>query len=86
MKKTDPDSTPTTLRSPKGSGTTVTADLKDFPALLEKIRLAAKADDRETSNYLRRRLVDLDRQGLLVPAPENGALFEKRSDDLYEKK
>jgi hypothetical protein len=73
--KPEPSTTIKTDRSPKGSGTTVTADLKDFPALLEKIRLAAKADDRETSNYLRRRLVDLDRQGLLVTAPENGTLI-----------
>ena len=70
---------PTTIkpRAEKGTGTTISTDLKDQPALLEKIRAAAHADDREVSNYLRKRLVELDRMGALIPAPVPGSLFEK---------
>lgn len=65
-------------RSARGTGTAVSADLKAHPALLEKIRLAAKADDREVSNYLRRRLVELDRQGVLIAEPVTGELFNQK--------
>ena len=61
----------------RGTGTSVSADLKANLPLLEKIRLAAKADDREVSNYLKRRLVELDRQGVLIAAPATGELFSK---------
>jgi len=54
-------------RGPAGAGTSVSADLKDHPTVLNKIRAAAKADDRNVSNWLRRRLVSLDEHGQLVP-------------------
>ena len=62
----------------RGTGTAVSADLKANPALLEKIRLASKADDREVSNWLRRRLAELDTKGLLIAAPAAGELFDKK--------
>ena len=52
-----------------GTGTSVSVYLQANLPLLEKIRLAAKADDRGVSNYLKRRLVELDRQGVLIAAP-----------------
>ena len=57
----------TTARAAKGTGTTVSADLKDHPELLEMIRAAAKADDRNVNSWLRRRLVELDNAGKLIP-------------------
>lgn len=63
---------------PRGTGTAVSADLKANPALLEKIHLAAKADDRQVSNWLRRRLVELDTKGLLIAAPATGELFNQK--------
>jgi hypothetical protein len=54
-------------RGPAGAGTSISADLKDHPTVLNKIRAAAKADDRNVSNWLRRRLVYLDEHGQLVP-------------------
>jgi hypothetical protein len=59
---------PETPRATKGTGTTVQADLKDHPQLLEAIRISAKADDREVSNWLKRRLVKLHEDGKLIPA------------------
>ena len=59
--------TPKPTRSAKGTGTTVSADLKEHTALLEKIRGAAKADDRNISSWLRRKLVELDNAGTLIP-------------------
>ena len=50
---------PTRSRGERGSGTTITIDLTEYPELLEEIRKAAKADDREPSKWLRRRLVTL---------------------------
>jgi hypothetical protein len=66
------------VRAAKGTGTQVSAELKDHPDLLAKIRAAAQADDREVSNYLRRRLVELDRKGLLIEAPQTGSLFAEK--------
>ena len=51
---------PTRSRGERGSGTTITIDLTEYPELLEKIRNAAKADDREPSNWLRRKIVQLE--------------------------
>ena len=76
----------TTPRAQKGKGTTVSIDLKDHAELLQKIRAAAKEDDREVSNWLRRRVVEIHKSGNLITAPEDGTLFEKRSDGLYDKK
>ena len=56
---------PTGSRKEKGTGTAVSVDLKEFPELLDAIRLAAKDDDREVSNWLRRRLVKLGDDGVL---------------------
>lgn len=44
-------------KAPKGTGTTITIDLAGYPDLLAKIKEAAKADDRETSKYVRRLIV-----------------------------
>ena len=66
-------------RSEAGTGTSVSADLKDHPAVLNKIRAAAKADDRNVSNWLRRRLVYLDEHGKLIPtSDEAGELFNDK--------
>ena len=68
----------TKTRGTAGRGTTVSADLKDHPTVLNKIRAAAKADDRNVSNWLRRRLVCLDENGQLIPTvDETNTLFEK---------
>ena len=50
----------TPKKAAKGSGTSITLDLKDYPDLLTRIRQAAKADDREPSKWLRRQIVKLD--------------------------
>ena len=55
----------TTKKAAKGSGTSITLDLKDYPDLLTRIRQAAKADDREPSKWLRRQIVKLDGAGKL---------------------
>lgn len=60
-------SRPSISRSPKGSGSTVYANLENHTNILEAIREAAKADDREVSNWLRRRLVQLFEAGQLIP-------------------
>jgi hypothetical protein len=66
-------------RGPSGAGTSISADLKDHPTVLNKIRAAAKADDRNVSNYLRRRLVYLDEHGQLVPTiQETEELFNAK--------
>jgi len=66
-------------RGPSGAGTSVSADLKDHPTVLNNIRAAAKADDRNVSNYLRRRLVYLDEHGQLVPTiQETEELFNAK--------
>lgn len=44
-------------RGERGTGTTITIDLTDQPELLADIKKAAKADDREPSKWLRRRIV-----------------------------
>jgi hypothetical protein len=62
--------TTTTARAAKGTGTAVSADLKEHSGLLEKIRAAAKADDRNVNSWLRRRLVDLDTLNVLFPRVE----------------
>ena len=67
-------------RGPKGSGTVISANLADHPGILEKIRLAAKADDREVSNWLRRRLVELHKAGHLIPGAEQAPLFHPKKD------
>ena len=46
-------------RGERGTGTTITIDLTDYPDLLTQIKAAAKTDDREPSKWLRRRLVQL---------------------------
>jgi hypothetical protein len=46
-------------RGERGTGTTITIDLTEYRDLLGKIKEAAKADDRESSKWLRRRLVQL---------------------------
>jgi hypothetical protein len=58
---------PTRSRGERGSGTTITIDLSDQSELLAEIRKAAKADDREPSNFLRRCIVLLHSQGMLIP-------------------
>jgi hypothetical protein len=69
----------TKKRGPLGTGTSISADLKDYPTVLNKIRAAAKADDRNTSNWLRRRLVYLDEHGQLIPTSDTTAeLFDAR--------
>lgn len=52
-------------RGAKGTGTTLTIDLKDHPVLLEAIRGAAQKDDREPSRWLRKRLLKIDEEGQL---------------------
>ena len=52
-------------KAAKGSGTSITLDMKDYPDLLTRIRNAAKADDREPSKWLRRQIVKLDGAGKL---------------------
>jgi hypothetical protein len=49
----------------RAQGTAISVDLKDYPELLVAIRAAAKAEDREVANWLRRRLVQLDEAGTL---------------------
>ena len=63
---------PSRLRGERGSGTTITIDLTDQPELLTKIRDAAKADDREPSKWLRRRMIQLADQ--LFGGGSNAAL------------
>jgi hypothetical protein len=46
-------------RGERGTGTTITIDLTDYPELLAEIKEAAQADDREPSKWVRRRLVQL---------------------------
>lgn len=53
-------------KAAKGSGTAISIDLKDYTDLLVAIRNAAKADDREVSKFLRRRLVQLHSAGHLL--------------------
>lgn len=67
-------------RGPKGSGTSVYANLDSHPHILEAIRLAAKSDDREVSNWLKRRLVALHEAGDLIPKPEQKELKLKTGD------
>ena len=55
----------TPKKAAKGSGTSITLDLKDYPDLLTRIRAVAKADDREPSKWLRRQIVKLDESGKL---------------------
>jgi hypothetical protein len=55
-------------RGERGSGTTITIDLSDRTDLLSQIRDAAKADDREPSKFLRRRIVQLWNEGKLFGA------------------
>ena len=50
----------TPKKAAKGSGTSITLDMKDHADLLTRIRQAAKADDREPSKWLRRQIVKLD--------------------------
>ena len=58
----------TTKKAAKGSGTSITLDMKDYADMLGRIREAAKADDREVSKWLRRRIVKLDEAGKLFEA------------------
>ncbi len=55
----------TPKKAAKGSGTSITLDLKDYPDLLASLRATAKADDREVSKWLRRRIVKLHEAGKL---------------------
>ena len=59
------ETTKTPKKAAKGSGTSITLDLKDYPDLLESLRATAKADDREVSKWLRRRIVKLHEAGKL---------------------
>ena len=52
-------------RTPKGEGTALTIDFKEYPDLLKRIRDAAKDDDREPAKWLRRRIVILDQSNQL---------------------
>jgi hypothetical protein len=54
-------------RGERGTGTTITIDLTDYPDLLTQIKAAAKADDRDPSKFLRRCIVLLHSQGMLIP-------------------
>lgn len=45
------------VRRTKGTGTTITIDLKDNLDVLVRMRDAAKADDRDVSKWLRRQVV-----------------------------
>lgn len=47
----------TAARVARGTGTTIAIELKDYPELLDSIRERAKADDREPSKWLRRRII-----------------------------
>lgn len=47
----------TAARVARGTGTTIAIELKDYPDLLEDIRDRARADDREPSKWLRRRII-----------------------------
>ena len=60
----------TPKKAAKGSGTSITLDLKDYPDILTVIREAAKADDREVSKWLRRRIVRLHDAGSLFEAKQ----------------
>lgn len=77
MAKTDSGTTTTIKpeRGPKGSGTTVSVNLAEYAGLLDRIREAAQLDDREVSNWLRRRLIALDSDSLLIPATAQKSLF-----------
>lgn len=46
-------------RAPKGEGTTISIELKEYPELLAAIRTAASDDDRSSSVWLRRRILQL---------------------------
>lgn len=59
--KSMPEHNTTTIIKPRrgerGTGSTITIDLGEYPDLLEKIRDAAKADDREPSKWVRRQIM-----------------------------
>jgi hypothetical protein len=57
-------------RGERGSGTTITIDLSDQPDLLTRIRVAAKADDREPSKWLRRAIVNNADYLFAIQSPE----------------
>ena len=59
------DTPPEPARAAKGTGTTITIDLKEFPAVLEHIRKESAKDDREPSKWLRRRIVNFHAEGSL---------------------
>ena len=55
-------------RGERGSGTTITIDLSEYPILLTAIRNAAKLDDREPSKFVRRILIrHLGEEGESIP-------------------
>ena len=71
-------------RGERGTGSTITIDLTEYPELLDKIRKAAKSDDREPSKWLRRMIVNFDNGGMLFgdaprkpPTPDSGILTEE---------
>jgi hypothetical protein len=51
----------------KGTGTSITVDLKEYGAVMEDLRRAAKLDDRDLGKYLRRLMVNLHTAGKLIP-------------------
>jgi hypothetical protein len=63
MKESPVTQTTTTIqrntrqRGERGTGSTITIDLSEYPELLSEIRDAAKSDDREPSKWLRRAIV-----------------------------
>ena len=62
MAKTDAGAgtAPAPKKAERGTGSTVTLDFHDYPDLLAKMRVHAKADDRELSKWLRRRILTMN--------------------------
>lgn len=56
-------------RKPKGHGSTISINLDEYIDLLKEITQAAEEDDRERSNWLRRRIVQLAAEGKLFTKP-----------------
>lgn len=55
------------VKRTKGTGTSITVDLKEYSGVMEDLRRAAKADDRDLGKYLRRLIVNLHTSGNLIP-------------------
>lgn len=61
--------TTTPARKPWGQGSTISINLDEYIDLLKEITQAAEEDDRERSNWLRRRIVQLAAEGKLFTRP-----------------